>query len=237
MVYLDDILVYTKGTRREHEKEAAEVLKLLKENNICLNEKKGEYSKTEVTFLGTIISREGLRMEPDKTRAIREWPVPKTVKEVQSFLGFANYYQKFIKNYSSYTTPLTQLTRKNQQFEWKKLQQEAFEGIKALFMDETILQGHDPEKKQTVETDASQWAIAAYLSQSDDSRRGKPVAFHSRKLTPAEQNYDIHDKELLAIVDAFKHWRYYLQGARHEIAIVTDHKNLTTFTTMKTLNK
>ena len=159
------------------------------------------------------------------------------VKEVQSFLGFANYYRRFIKNYSSHTTLLTQLMRKDQQFEWKNLQQETFKRIKALFTDETILQGHDPEKKQTVETDTSQWAIAVYLSQSDDGKRGKPITFHSRKLTPAEQNYDIHDKELLAIMDAFKHWRHYLQGARHEIAVVMDHKNLMTFTTMKTLNK
>ena len=106
-----------------------------------------------------------------------------------------------------------------------------------MFTDETILQSHNPKKKQVVETDASQWAIAAYLSQSEDGKRGKPVAFHSRKLTPAEQNYNIHDKELLAIVDAFKHWRHYLQEARHEISVVTDHKNLTAFTTTKTLNK
>ena len=99
------------------------------------------------------------------------------------------------------------------------------------------MQGHDPEKKQVVETDASQWAIAAYLSQSEDGKRGKPVAFHLRKLTPAEQNYDIHDKELLAIVDTFKYWRHYLQGARHEVTVITDYKNLTTFTTTKTLNK
>src|SRR5437762_4784060 len=88
-----------------------------------------------------------------------------------------------------------------------------------------------------METDASQWAIAACLSQSSDGKRGKPVAFHSKKLTPAEQNYDIHDKELLAIMDAFKHWRHYLQGARHEVAVIMDHKNLTSFTTMKALNK
>ena len=115
-------------------------------------------------------------------------------------------------------------------FEWGPLQQKAFEGMKALFTNESTLESYDPEKKltveilrsksilqehdreqkQTMETDASQWAIAACLSQSSDRKRGKPVAFHSRKLTPAEQNYDIHDKELLAIVDAFKHWRHYL---------------------------
>ena len=102
---------------------------------------------------------------------------------------------------------------------------------------ENIMQEHDPQKKQTVETDASQWAIASCLSQSEDGKRGKPVAFHSRKMTPAEQNYDIHDKELLAIMDAFKHWRHYLQGTKHEVSVITDHKNLTAFTTTKALNR
>ena len=257
MVYIDDILIYTKGTKEEHERETQEVLQLLKEYDIRLNEEKSEFSKKEVTFLGTIISRDGLRMEPEKTKAVREWPTPKTVKEVQAFLGFANYYRRFIKNYSSQVGPLTQLTRKDQKFEWGPHQEEAFEGMKALFTnestleshnpekkltveilgEESILQRHDADKKQTMKTDTSQWAIAACLSQSSDGKRGKPVAFHSRKLTPAEQNYDIHDKELLAIVDAFKHWRHYLQGARHEVSVITDHKNLTSFTTTKVLNK
>src|SRR6266480_2876814 len=257
MAYLDDILIYTKGTREEHERETKEVLQLLKKQDIHLNKEKSEYTKEKVTFLGTIISREGLAMEPEKTKAVREWPTPKTVKEVQAFLGFANYYRRFIKNYSSQAGPLTQLTKKDQAFEWGPHQEKAFEGMKALFTDESTLESHNPEKKLTVEilrskgilqehdaeqkktmeTDASQWAIAACLSQSSDGKRGKPVAFHSRKLTPAEQNYDIHDKELLAIVDAFKHWRHYLQGARHEISVITDHKNLTSFTTTKTLNK
>ena len=143
-------------------------------------------------------------------------------------------------------------------FKWETRQEEAFKEIKALFHNKSILQSHDPDKKlvvkilrepesvlqehdlekeQTMEMDASQWAIAACLSQSDDGKKGKPVAFHSRKLTPAEGNYNIHDKELLAIVDAFKHWRHYLQGARHEVSVITDHKNLTSFTTTKALNK
>ena len=93
MAYLDDILVYTTGTKEGHEKEAQEVLQLLQEYHINLNEEKSKYTKQEVTFLGTIISKEGLKMELEKTKAVREWPAPKTVKEVQAFLGFANYYR------------------------------------------------------------------------------------------------------------------------------------------------
>ena len=125
---------------------------------------------------------------------------------MQAFLGFANYYRRFIRNYSQYTVPLTKLTRKDQKFQWEKEQQNAFDKLKALFTKEDILQSHDPEKKMTVEIlrdenilqehdleqkktmemDASQWAIVACLNQSKDGKRGKPVAFHSRKLMPAE---------------------------------------------------
>jgi len=107
MAYLDDIIIYTKGTKEEHEKEAQEVLQLLKDYHINLNYEKSKYTKTEVTFLGAIISREGLRMEPDKVKAIQEWPTPIMIKEVQAFLGFANYYRQFIRNYSRYTILLT----------------------------------------------------------------------------------------------------------------------------------
>ena len=151
MVYLDDILIYTKGMKEEHEKEAREVLQLLQDNHIMLNSKKSKYTRKEVTFLGTIISKEGLRMETEKTKAIREWPELRTVKEVQAFLGFANYYRRFIRNYSRYTTPLTKLTKKNQPFEWKEEQRKAFSSIKTLFTDDNMLQGHDPEGHLTME--------------------------------------------------------------------------------------
>ena len=151
MAYLDDILIYTKGTKEEHEREMKEVLALLQKYDIRLNQEKSKFSKKEVTFLGTIISRDGLRMELEKMKAVREWPTPKTVKEVQAFLGFANYYRRFIKNYSSQAGPLTQLTWKNQAFEWEPQQQKAFEGMKALFTNESTLESHDPEKKLTVE--------------------------------------------------------------------------------------
>src|SRR6266513_5219487 len=95
-----------------------EVLVLLQKHDIRLNKEKSEFTKKEVIFLGTIISRDGLRMEPEKTKAVREWPIPRMVKEVQAFLGFANYYRRFIKNYSSQAGPLTQLTQKDQTFEW-----------------------------------------------------------------------------------------------------------------------
>ena len=176
MAYLDDILIYTKGTREEHERETKEVLALLQKHDIRLNEEKSEFTKKEVTFLRTIISRNRLKMELEKTKAVREWPTPKTVKEVQSFLGFANYYWRFIKNYGSQTGPLTQLTQKDQTFEWGPYQEKVFKQIKALFTDDSTLQSHDPEKKliveilrdenvvqahnpekkQTMETDASQ---------------------------------------------------------------------------------
>ena len=107
MAYLDDILIYMKRTREEHEKETQKVLQLLRDYHINLNREKSKYTKMKVTFLRTIISREGLKIEPGKTKVVRDWPTPKMIKEVQAFLGFTNYYRQFIRNYSQYMIPLT----------------------------------------------------------------------------------------------------------------------------------
>ena len=120
MVYLDNILIYTPETKEKHEKEVGEVLQILKESNIMLNSKKSKFSRNEITFLRTIISDKRLRMEIQKMKAIYKWPALKMVKKVQVFLGFANYYWWFIRNYSWYTTPLMKLIKKDQAFEWGK---------------------------------------------------------------------------------------------------------------------
>jgi hypothetical protein len=159
------------------------------------------------------------------------------VKEVQSFLGFANFYRQFIKDYSKIAAPLTNLTKKDQAFEWNLEAEKAFQELKTSFSTEPILVIFDPKKPVTVETDASDKAIGACLSQPDDKAKLRPVAYLSRKMALAELNYEVHDKELLAIVEAFRHWRVYLEGHAHEISVITDHKNLTTFLTTKVLER
>jgi hypothetical protein len=236
IVYLDDILVYSK-TLEEHIQHNIKVLEQLKKYHLLVKGEKCAFHQKEVSFLGCIISTEGLRMDPDKTRAIVEWPTPTTVKEVQSFLGMAQYNRKFIKGFSAITTPLSELTRKDQPWEWTDKQEQAFNRLKEAFTTEPVLKHFNPELPIVIETDASDYALGACLTQRHEDGKLHPVAYHSRKMSKPELNYEIHDKELLAIVDACKEWRVYISGAKHEVQIYTDHKNLTCFTTTKELNR
>jgi RNase H-like domain found in reverse transcriptase/Reverse transcriptase (RNA-dependent DNA polymerase)/Integrase zinc binding domain/Chromo (CHRromatin Organisation MOdifier) domain len=236
VAYLDDILIFSK-TKNEHIEHVRKVLDKLSEKSLLLEPDKCEFHQEELEFVGFIIGRNGVKMSPRKIEAVRDWPRPTTVKEVQAFLGFANFYRRFIENYSKVAVPLTELTRKDQPFEWTKQAETAFEGLKARFITEPILAIFDPKQQIILETDASDFAIGACLGQIDEQGKLRPVAYYSRKLTPAELNYDVHDKELLAIVVAFKQWRVHLEGPTHTVKVWTDHKNLTTFTTTKILNR
>jgi hypothetical protein len=129
-------------------------------------------------------------------------------------LGFSNFYRKFIKDYSKIVLPLTQLTQKNQPFIWSTSANTAFEGLKLAFTSTPILMHVDLAKHFIVEEDASDFALGSVLSQNGDDGQLHLVAFHSRKFKAAEINYEIHDKELLAIVDSFQQWRHFLEGAR-----------------------
>jgi len=133
-------------------------------------------------------------MDEEKIRTIKEWKEPTNVKGIQSFLGFANFYRCFIRDYSKIMTPLSSLPRKEKGWKWSDKQQEAFETLKKAIMTEPILQHFDPERPVTIETDASDYAIAAICSQPDEKGILHPVAYYSRKIKDPERNYDIHDK-------------------------------------------
>jgi len=175
-------------------------------------------------------------MDEEKIQTIKEWKEPTNIKGIQSFLGFANFYRRFIQDYSRITTPLTSLTRKEVDWEWGDEQQTAFETLKTAMVTEPILQHFDPEQPVTIETDASDYAIGAICSQPDDNGTLHPVAYYSQKLKDPEHNYDIHDKELLAIVDVLRKWDTYCKTTGPKITILTDHKNLEYWKTKKDLN-
>ena len=236
VAYLDDILIFSK-TEAEHIEHVKKVLEKLKGAKLLLKPEKCEFHQKELTFLGYIVGRNGVRMDPAKVDAVLSWPEPETVKEVQSFLGFANFYRRFIKGYSAIAKALSELTKIDKIWEWGKEQAEAFRKLKESFVTAPILATFDPMRKIILETDASDFAIGACLGQLDEEGKLRPVAYYSRKLTPAELNYDVHDKELLAIVVAFEQWRVYLEGPQHTVQVWTDHKNLTSFTTTKILNR
>ena len=178
----------------------------------------------------------GIQIDKKKVQAIREWPKPKNLKEVQAFLGFANFYQRFIQGYSQICTPLTKMTKKEQPFHWECKQREAFEKLKKKFILAPILASFDPKRKIILETNALDQALGSCLSQPDAKGQLHPVAYRSRKFSGPELNYDVHDKELLAIVDAFEKWQAYLEGSRHPIMVYSDHKSLSYFMTTKKLN-
>ncbi|KAK3204109.1 hypothetical protein GRF29_106g1840700 [Pseudopithomyces chartarum] len=236
-VYLDDVLVYSGGSLEEHVQHVRKVLDKMKEYRLLLHPNKCEFHTTKTEYLGFIISREGIAMDPKKVSTVQEWPQPKSVKDIQSFLGFTNFYRKFITNYSKTTAPLTEITKKEVGFKWEEKQRTAFENLKELFLSAPLLQMFDPRRKTRVETDASDYALGAVLAQQCDDEKWRPVFFHSRKFSGAELNYDVHDKELLGVVDAFEQWETQLMGAPTKIEVWTDHMNLTSFMTTKKLNR
>ena len=187
-------------------------------------------------YLGYILSPDRLRMAQDKVKTILEWPVPRKVKDIQSFLGFCNFYRHFIYNYSDIVVLLTRLTCKNIEWKWTEACNNSFNLLRESFTTAPVLAHWVPDQQIIVETDASDYAIAAILSlRFTNSGEIHPIAFHSRTLHAAELNYDTHDKELLAIFEAFTVWRHYLEGSATPINVVTDHKNLEYFSTTKVL--
>src|SRR5450755_3322308 len=152
-------------------------------------------------------------------------------------MGFANFYRRFIKGYLGIVTPLTNLTKKDKVFSWTENEQFAFEELKRRFSEAPILAIFDPEQPIVVKKDASDYAIGACIMQIGKDGKLHPVTFYSKKMSPAEMNYDIHDKELLAVITAFQEWKVYLEGAKHQVKIFTDHQNLTYFLTTKELNR
>ncbi|KAM3548776.1 hypothetical protein ARSEF4850_009223 [Beauveria asiatica] len=236
--YLDDILIYSSGDKADHEKKVLTVLQKLEDAGLHLDLEKCEFSVKTVKYLGFIITAGvSLMPDPDKVRAIREWEAPETVKGVRSFLGFANFYREFLPNFASVSEPLTRLTRKYTPFTWGAEQDAAFEQLKLLFLSEPCLALWDPTKDALVETDCSGIGLGGCLSQPDDAGILRPVAYHSRKLTTAERNYTIHDKELLAVIDCLHAWEAELRGQELPFTILTDHKNLEYFTKPRPLSE
>ncbi|KAK1916818.1 hypothetical protein P3342_004373 [Pyrenophora teres f. teres] len=209
LAYLDDILVYSKGTLEEHIELVKKVLRKLKNRKLYLQPEKCEFHTQETEFLGFIISTEGVKMNPKKIQTVQEWPIPKTVKDVQSFLGFANFTES-----SSGTTPGLQHPHRDHE-ERRRVQMGkgtpgGFERLKQVFLEAPVLEMYDPRRKTRVETDASDYALGAVLSQQSEDGKWRPVFYYSRKFSGAELNYDVHDKELLGVVDAFEQWEVYL---------------------------
>lgn len=236
IVYLDDILIYSDDMSK-HTQHVREVLRRLRKNGLYARADKCEFHSETVEYLGYILSPEGLTMSQDKIDTIQKWPEPRKIKEIQSFLGFANFYRRFIQNYSEIVVPLTRLTRKSTPWNFNDNCRESFNKLKKAFTTAPVLTHWIPNTQIIVETDASDYALGTILSIITPDKEIHPVAFHSRTFTAPELNYDTHDKELLAIFEAFRVWRHYLEGSELPIDVVTDHKNLEYFATTKILTR
>jgi hypothetical protein len=233
--YLDDILIYSE-TLHEHKEHVRSVLNALKEAGLQLDVDKCEFHQTEVTYLGYVVGVDGIRMDPKKVQAIVDWEYPNNVKDVRAFLGFANFYRRFIDSFSYLAAPLVALTKKDAKFLFNDDCQKAFNALKRAFTTAPILRYFDPNLPIIVEADASDYVTAGVLSQTEPDGTLRPVAYYSKRMNPAENNYEIYDKELLAIVRCFEQWRPELEGASFPIAVLSDHKNLQYFATTKQLS-
>ena len=214
-----------------------EVLKHLCKAGLYAKAEKCEFYSESVEYLGYIISPSGLTMSNNKVKIIQDWLEPKKVKDIQSFLGFANFYHQFIFNYSDIVIPLTCLTQKNILWKFDSSCQDTFNFLKKAFTSALILTHWILNTQLIVETDASDYALTTILSIVNKDNEVHPVAFHSHTFTAVELNYNIYDKELLAIFEAFKIWRHYLEGLAYPINVVMDHKNLEYFSTTKVLTR
>ncbi len=176
-------------------------------------------------------------MDSRKVDTIINWEAPTNVSDVRAFIGFANFYRRFVKGYSSIIAPMNKLTGKNIPFIWSKECDDSFNLLKTAFTTAPILQHFNPDKKCIVETDASDYVSAGILSQYSDNGILHPIAFYSKKHSPAECNYEIYDKELLAIIRCFEEWRAELEATAEPILVLTDHHNLKYFMSKKLFNR
>lgn len=232
--YLDDILIYSSDVK-EHTAHVREVLRRLAKADLQIDLAKCEFGVTRTKYLGLIITPGGIEMDPEKIKAIADWEPPTTRCQLQRFLGFANFYRRFIRDFSKHTKCLHDLTKKDATWLWTHECQAAFEALKVAFSSAPALRVYDWNRATVAEVDASNWSTGGTLLQYGDDGNLYPIAYLSAKHTAQECNYDIYDKELLAVIKALEEWRPELEGSRNTFEIVTDHKNLQTFGTTKQL--
>nr|XP_034195201.1 uncharacterized protein LOC117611376 [Osmia lignaria] len=222
-VYIDDIVIYASSIE-EHETKFNRLMARLREANLYLQPEKYELLRKEVAYLGHIITEDGVKPDPKKIEAVKEFPVPKTVKNIRQFLSLCGYYRRFIKSFSKIAKPLSDLTKKEQKFEWTQQQQQAFIILRDKLCEEPILQYPDFTQPFNITTDASGIAVGAVLSQGEIGK-DQPVSYTSRVLNKAETQYSATERELLAVVYAVTHFRPYIYGRK--FYLITDHKPLT----------
>ena len=228
VVFIDDILVYSKD-RESHETHLRVVLETLRKEQLYAKLSKCEFWKNEVSFLGHIVSKEGIRVDRKKIEVVVEWKPPRNVTEVRSFLGLAGYYKRFVKGFSMTAAPMTRLLQRNVKYEWSEKCQRSFDKLKAFLTEAPVLTQPTCGREYVIFCDASLNGLRCVQMQE-----GKVVAYASRQLKPHEKNYPTHDLELATIVFTLKIWRHYLYGEK--CFIYTDHRSLKYLPSQRELN-
>ena len=232
VVYIDDILVYTKSNSlQDHIAAVKEVMDILTKHGLHLRPEKCIFHQTEIEFLGFNITTKGVQIQDKKIEAVMSWKAPRRVKEVQQFLGFANFVRDFVKDFSDIARPLTRLVRNKTPFIWDQDCERSFNLLKQAVTTAPVLHHFQSDLPCIIESDASDFALGAVLLQNIDGIL-HPIEYYSRRLTGPEINYQVYDKEMLAIVEAFRKWRPYIDGVH--TTVYADHKNLEHFKDLKT---
>lgn len=247
IAYLDDIVIYSTIVE-EHANDVRKVLDRLRRFSLYVKLSKCFFSTQEIPLLGFIVSVKGVSMDMRRVKTITEWPPPDSYLEIQVFVGFANFYRRFIFRFSVVIAPMTDLLKgmvkgkKTGPFKLTPDAEHAFRMLQECFTKAPLLRHFDPGRMSQVETDASGNGLSGILSQPGDETdtlriSWHPVAFYSRKLIPAERNYMTGDSEMLAIVASFEEWRHYLESPAFTVRVLCDHQNLQSFMTTKKLNR
>lgn len=218
MVYFDDILIYSCNVD-EHAKHLRETLLLLRGHKLYAKLPKCVFCVDEVVFLGFVVGRDGVKVDEEKVRVIKEWPTPRNVSEVRSFHGLTSFYRRFVRDFSTKAVPLNHLVKKDVVFNWGKEQEHAFHALKHDLTHAPLLVLPNFEKTFELECDASGAGIGGVLMQE-----GRPIAYFSEKLNQTHLNYPTYDKELYAIVRCLEHWQHFLM--HREFVIHTDHESI-----------
>ena len=230
-VYLDDIIIYSKGSLENHLSHIAQVFETLRRAHLKIKLKKCHFCFPNIHFLGHVVGRDGIKPDPEKIQKIKDFPEPKSLTQLRSALGLFSYYRRFIKDFSNIARPLNSLLKKDEPYHWEIKQQNAFDALKQKLISAPILIYPDFEKSFVLYTDASGTGIGAVLSQIGNDKKEHVVAYASRSMNKAEQNYPITDQECLAIVWAIKYFQHYLE--LRPFILVTDHSALKWLQTSK----
>ena len=242
-IYMDDILIHTDNNRPNHRKCVHRILDKLRKHDLYLKPEKCLFEQEEMEFLGVVLKNGTIQMDPTKIKGVADWPKPNNVRDVRAFLGFTGFYRYFIPNYSKIARPLIDLTRKATPFHWEPPQMKVFETLKTIMCQKPILRQPNYDNPFFLLTDASAYGVGAVLSQEGETNpRSKkpflhPIAYYSSTFIPAERNYNIYERELLAVLKSLEYWRPHLVATEKPVTVLTNHANLAFWKNPKKVNR